>query len=265
MDAVQGSVEECQDTAARITEIAHRFGVPVMALLTGSALGTLALGQGDTESAIARLEAVRHLPVTRRLRNPAVVPWMYDLAEAYIRDGREAEARDLLAAYAPHPDTEPWPFAAAARCHAMLADNDRMVDAFQEALATRACAGMPFEQARTQLCFGERLRRARHRTQARVHLHDALKTFDRLGAVLWAQRAQAELRATGETGGRDHESVHRLTPQELQVALVVGRGASNREAAATLFLSPKTIEYHLSNIYRKTNIRSRSALSAVSG
>jgi DNA-binding CsgD family transcriptional regulator/tetratricopeptide (TPR) repeat protein len=265
MDAVQGSAEECVRTAARITEIADRFGAPVMALLTGSELGMLALGQGDAATAITRLEAVRELPVTRRLRNPAVVPWMYDLAEAYIRDGREAEARDLLAAYQPHPDTEPWPHAAAARCHAMVADSDHMVDAFQRALAARACAGMPFELARTQLCFGERLRRARHRTQARVHLHDALDAFDRLGAVLWAQRAQAELRATGETGRRDHESVRRLTPQELQVALVVGRGASNRAAAAALFLSPKTIEYHLSNIYRKTNIHSRADLAGVAG
>jgi DNA-binding CsgD family transcriptional regulator len=265
MDAVQGAPEECERTAARITEMAAHFGVPLMALLTGCTLGILALGQGDTETAIARLEAVQQLDVVRRLRNPAAVPWMYVLAEAYIRDGRVTEARRLLTEYAPRPETEPWPAAAAARCAAMLAGPEEMAGAFQAALDTRACAVMPFERARTQLCFGERLRRARHRHQARLHLHDAQETFDRLGAVLWAQRAAAELRATGEAGTRDHESVHRLTPQELQVALVVGRGASNREAAATLFLSPKTIEYHLSNIYRKTNIRSRSALSAVSG
>jgi DNA-binding CsgD family transcriptional regulator/tetratricopeptide (TPR) repeat protein len=261
MDAVQGPAEQCVRTAARIMEIADRFGAQIMALLTGSALGLLALGEGDTDVAITRLEVVRQLPVTRRLRNPVVVPWMYDLAEAYIRDGREAEARDLLAAYAPHSTTELWPHAAAARCHAMLADNSHLVDAFQEALAARACASMPFERARTQLCFGERLRRARHRAQARIQLHDALEVFDRLGATLWAQRAQTELRATGETVRRDSEPVPRLTPQELQVALVVGRGASNREAAATLFLSQKTIEYHLSNIYRKTNIHCRADLA----
>ena len=265
LDAVQGSAEECVRIAARITEVADRFGVPLMALLTGSELGMLALGLGDTEAAIARLEAVRQLPVTRRLRNPAVFPWMYDLAEAYIRDGREGEARDLLAAYVPDSATEPWPFAAAARCRALLADNDYMVDAFQQALAARACTTMPFERARTQLCFGERLRRARHRMQARIHLHDALEVFDRLGALVWAERAQTELRATGETVHRDREAVHRLTPQELQVALVVGRGASNREAAAALFLSQKTIEYHLSNIYRKTNIHSRADLAGVAG
>jgi DNA-binding NarL/FixJ family response regulator len=89
--------------------------------------------------------------------------------------------------------------------------------------------------------------------------------FDRLGALVWAERAQTELRATGETVHRDREAVHHLTPQELQVALVVGRGASNREAAAALFLSQKTIEYHLSNIYRKTNIHSRADLAGVAG
>ncbi len=265
MDAVSGSAAECERTAARITEMAGRFGVPLMALLTGSALGLLALGQGDTDTAIARLEAVQRLPVVQRLRNPTAVPWMYDLAEAYVRDGRVDQARELLTTYAPDPETEPWPTAAAARGRAMLADTDDMVQAFQAALSTRACTTMPFERARTQLCFGERLRRARHRTQARIYLHDARDAFDRLGAVLWGQRAEAELRATGETGRRDHDSVNRLTPQELQVALVVGRGASNREAATTLFLSPKTIEYHLSNIYRKTSIRSRSDLSGVTG
>jgi DNA-binding NarL/FixJ family response regulator len=260
---VQGSGEEYRRIATRVTALAEHFGVPIMALLMGSELGMLALGQGDTETARTALEAVRDLPVTRSLRNPAVVPWMYDLAEAYIRDGREDEAKQLLVTYAPHPDTEPWPYAAAARCEAMMAGNDDMVPAFQQALAAPACATMPFERARTQLCFGERLRRARHRSQARMYLHEALEAFERLGATVWAQRANAELRATGESAPGDRGSVHRLTPQELQVALLVGRGASNREAAAALFLSTKTIEYHLSNIYRKTGIQSRAGLAGV--
>jgi DNA-binding CsgD family transcriptional regulator len=263
MDAVQGPVEDCLRTVARTTEIADRFGVDLMALFTGYQLGLLALGQADPKEAIARLEAVRELPVARRLLNPAVVPWMYDLAEAYVRDGRATEAQTLLSEYAPRGGAEPWPQVAAARCHAMLADDGHMIGAFRDALAVRACGTMPFERARTQLSFGERLRRARQRTQSRIHLHDALEAFERLGAVPWVRRAQAELRATGETVRRDTEAVQRLTPQELQVALVVGRGASNREAAAALFLSQKTIEYHLSNIYRKANIHSRTELAAV--
>jgi DNA-binding NarL/FixJ family response regulator len=234
-----------------------------MALFTGYELGLLALGQGDTKEAIERLEAVRLLPLAGRLRNPVVVPWMYDLVEAYARDGRVAEAETLLAEHAPRAETEPWAELAAARCRAMLTENGDMIDAFEQALAAKACATMPFERGRTELCFGERLRRVRQRARARTHLHNALDVFDRLGAGPWAQRAQAELRATGETVRRDTETMHRLTPQELQVALVVGRGASNHEAAAALFLSQKTIEYHLSNIYRKTNIHSRAELAGV--
>jgi DNA-binding NarL/FixJ family response regulator len=124
---------------------------------------------------------------------------------------------------------------------------------------------MPFERARTELCLGERLRRIRRRTAAREHLRKALEIFERLGAVPWIEHTRLELRATGETIRRGTDSALHLTPQELQVALVVGRGASNHEAAAALFLSQKTIEYHLSNIYRKTNIRSRAELASVTG
>jgi DNA-binding NarL/FixJ family response regulator len=124
---------------------------------------------------------------------------------------------------------------------------------------------MPFERARTQLCYGERLRRLRRRADARRHLHEALETFTRLGAQPWAERTRSELRATGSTVRRSTDALPKLTPQELQVALVVARGATNHEAATTLFLSQKTIEYHLSNIYRKTQIRSRAELAGIAG
>jgi DNA-binding NarL/FixJ family response regulator len=120
---------------------------------------------------------------------------------------------------------------------------------------------MPFERARTELCFGERLRRARRRAEARGQLHAALQTFERLGAEPWADRARNELRATGETVHRDRSASDELTLQELQVALKVSEGATNREAAAALFLSPKTIEAHLSRIYSKLAIRSRTELA----
>lgn len=264
MDAVQGRVEECLRTAARTTETAERLGVHCMAVYTGHELALLALGQGDTGAAIRRLEEVRGHPVAHRLRNPSVVPWVFDLVEAYVRDGRTAEAQALLDTAAPRDDGELWAQAAAARCRALLADDAVMADAFELALSAKACAIMPFELARTELCFGERLRRARRRSRARTRLRRALEIFTRLGAAPWAHRAEAELRATGEVVRRD-TTVLSLTPQELQVALVVGRGASNHEAAAALFLSQKTIEYHLSNIYRKTNIRSRADLAAVAG
>ncbi|WP_214404645.1 response regulator transcription factor, partial [Pseudonocardia lacus] len=106
-----------------------------------------------------------------------------------------------------------------------------------------------------------RLRRSRDRSGARAHLGAALETFERLGATPWAERARAELTSSGGSAPVRGEPVERLlTAQELQVALAVHAGMSNADAAASLFLSVKTIEYHLSSIYRKLGIRSRTQL-----
>ena len=262
MDAVQGRAEECLRAATRTNRIAGRLGVHLMALFTGHELALLALGQGRTKEAVEHLETVRRLPITAQVRNPNVVPWVFDLVEAYAREGRVEDAKALLDAQNPG-GSERWARAAAARCRGLLASNGDMRATFEHALGMEACAVMPFERARTQLSFGERLRRARHRLEARDHLRAAWERFEQLGAAPWAERAKAELLATGETIRRDARTPARLTPQEIQVALVVARGASNQEAAAALFLSQKTIEYHLSNIYRKTNIHSRTGLAAV--
>jgi DNA-binding NarL/FixJ family response regulator len=117
----------------------------------------------------------------------------------------------------------------------------------------------PFQRARTELCYGERLRRARRRADARERLHSALATFDRLGARPWAKRARLELQATGEPApAPEWGAAKDLTPHELQVALTAARGKTNRETAAELFVSPKTIEAHLHRIYVKLGLRSRT-------
>lgn len=263
MDAVQGRDADCQHTTARVTAKADQFGVACMSIYSGHNLGLLALGRGRTEEAIERLEAVRRLARSARLLDPAVVPWVFDLAEAYVRGGRSADAAALVDEHAPACPTERWARAAALRCQALLAGRDQMAAAFEQALAALGQPDMPFERARTELCYGQRLRRARQRAPARDHLRRALTIFEQLSAAPWAEQAQAELRATGETLTRDSGDRAQLTPQELQVALVVAGGATNSEAAAKLYLSRKTIEYHLSNIYRKTNIRSRGELSVL--
>ncbi|HET6548117.1 MAG TPA: helix-turn-helix transcriptional regulator, partial [Solirubrobacter sp.] len=110
--------------------------------------------------------------------------------------------------------------------------------------------------------LGAALRRTRRRADAREPLRAALATFERLGATAWAERAVSELRATGQASGRRSETASsRLTPHELQVALLVSQGMTNREVAAALFLSPKTIEYHLGQIYRKLDVRGRAQLA----
>ena len=143
----------------------------------------------------------------------------------------------------------------------MAAAPDDAIGHFEDALREHAETGSSFEHGRTRLLYGELLRRLRRRTEARVHLRGALQTFESYGTPRWADRAQAELRATGETARRrDASTLGQLTPQELQIARLVGEGASNKEVAAQLFLSPRTVEYHLRKVFAKLGIASRAEL-----
>jgi DNA-binding NarL/FixJ family response regulator len=111
------------------------------------------------------------------------------------------------------------------------------------------------------LLYGEWLRRERRRTDARGHLRNALEMFRTMGAAPWAERAEAELRATGETARkRDVTAVEQLTPQELQIAGLVTEGLTNKEIAAQLYLSPRTVDYHLRKVFTKLGIASRTEL-----
>jgi DNA-binding CsgD family transcriptional regulator len=265
LDGLQGREEECRAGVEYVTRTASRFDADGLPPFTGHLRGRLALTRGDSDEAIRLLEEVSRMPMMTQTRDQCVIPWAYDLIEAYARAHRSDEARALLTDVAPRPDDPDhrWAHAATARCRGLLAPRHEMNHEFESALELHERDGQPFERARTQLCFGERLRRDRRRGQARQQLRQALETFRLLHAVGWIQRAEAELAATGETLDRGTGVAALLTPQELQVATVVAHGASNSEAAAALFLSPKTIEYHLSNVYRKTQLRSRHDLSTL--
>ena len=135
---------------------------------------------------------------------------------------------------------------------------------FERALTSAAHSRRAFDRARTELLFGEHLRRTRRRVQARDHLDAAVAEFERVGAAPWAERAHRELRASGQTARkRDPSTVNQLTAQEVQIARFVARGATNREVAAQLFLSKRTVDYHLRRIFAKLAISSRSELVAV--
>jgi DNA-binding NarL/FixJ family response regulator len=153
--------------------------------------------------------------------------------------------------------------ATAWRVRGLVAEDDTFASCLTHALALHADAACPFETARTHLVFGERLRRARRRRDARHELRAALEIFQRLDARVWAQRARQELAATGETVRRDvaPSALEDLTPQEYQVAAVVSRGVTNRAAATALFLSTKTVEFHLGNVFRKLGVRTRTELA----
>jgi len=133
---------------------------------------------------------------------------------------------------------------------------------FQHALTLHARGEVVFQHARTHLCYGERLRRARRRRDARAQLRAAIEIFDRLDARPWTDRAQAELRATGETITDPGQAHQRLTPQELQIALLVAQGQTNAEVGRAIFLSTRTVEYHLSRAYRKLGVATRTELAS---
>jgi DNA-binding CsgD family transcriptional regulator len=143
-------------------------------------------------------------------------------------------------------------------------DEDTFERHFQEAVECHARTPDSFERARTRLHLGERLRRARRRSAARPHLRYAIEDFERLGAEPWAEQARIELLATDETARRrDARSIDQLTPREFHIAQALANGATTREAAAKLFLSPKTVEYHLRSVYSKLSLRSRAELARV--
>jgi DNA-binding CsgD family transcriptional regulator len=267
LEAAQGREAECRVHSEQALEIASP-GISAVVALTGSGLGLLELGLGRLEEALRWLESLARKTAAHGLREPGVIPWAPDLIETYVRAGRHHDAELALEDFdrQARRTERASAAAAAARCRGLLASEDAFEPEFQKALDLHSAAGMPFERARTELCLGERLRRARRRADARVPLRSALEKFERLGAAPWSERARSELAASGETARRhNHSSAEELTPQELQVALLVARGATNREAGASLFLSPKTIEAHLGRVYRKLSIRSRTELAHLLG
>jgi DNA-binding CsgD family transcriptional regulator len=143
-----------------------------------------------------------------------------------------------------------------------MADADDCDDLFAESLRLFDRLGDVFEGARTRLCYGERLRRANRRRDARLQLADALDAFEQLRAASWADRTRRELRASGEHRRRqDHEARDELTPQERQIATLAAEGRTNREIGALLFLSSRTIETHLGRVFKKLGITDRRALT----
>jgi DNA-binding CsgD family transcriptional regulator len=263
VEAAMGLQDECRRHVADGLALVSRFQADALGAYLHGALGLLELGLGRVPEAIAALEESQQIG-DRLQTQPSVTMTTPDLAEAYARTGRRDDALGLLDAFeeAGRRAGSRWTEAAAGRLRALLGPDAEVRPRFEAALAVHENLPMPFERARTLLCFGERLRRARQRAEAREPLKEALETFERLGARGWAERTRTELRATGEQQARRAETAaEQLTPHELQIAVLVSQGMTNREAAAALFLSPKTIEYHLGQIYRKLEVRGRAQLA----
>jgi DNA-binding CsgD family transcriptional regulator len=265
VEGALGRADASQENAERAREANLQVGTGTEAVL-GWAAGLLANGSGRTEEAIEHLENAAREEEQRGFHDPTLFPWRPELIYAYVRAGRTVDAELMLSDFESLAEgtTLRWPRAAAARCRGLLADDDSFEPEFATALGWHQGLRMPFEQARTQLCLGERRIRARRRADARDPLRAALTTFERLGAATWAETARRELRATGlriRSPQAEHEQ--RLTPRELEIALKVAEGLTNREVAASLFLSLKTVEHHLRIVFRKLDVRSRSQLAGL--
>lgn len=262
LEARSGRAEACRTHAAETLQLCTAHPVNTARVWAYFALGELALALGDIPEAVATLTRLTDYLTEIDLRDPDLSP-APELAEALLRSGDTATARRLAAGYetAATAKALPWAQARAARLRGLLGHTDDLDQHFGAALALHARTPDVFEQARTLLAYGSRLRRARRRADARAPLRAALATFDRLGARPWADTAAAELEATGETAPRaGANDLERLTARELQIALLLAEGRTTRETAAALFLSPKTVEYHLRHVYTKLDITSRTQL-----
>ncbi|WP_435836627.1 helix-turn-helix transcriptional regulator [Streptomyces asoensis] len=262
--ALTGDDDLCREraAAARSHALAHDLGLP--AALAQWALAFLDLASGRFDAAAAGLRALAasgpghgHRAI-RHLATPHYV-------EAAVRTGEIRVARVAHAGY------DRWAravggaddLALSARCRALLTPGADALDHYREALALHADGTRAVERARTELLFGSALRRLRRRTEARDRLHSALAAFESFDAPHCAEAARAELRALGAPASpvRDHRSpTAQLTAQQLLVARMAADGATNREIATRLALSPRTIDHHLRGVFTRLGIRSRIEL-----
>ena len=265
LEARQGREAECRAHAAEAREACVRAGMGVQELWALTALGDLELGLGRPDTALAHYSECEELRTARGIED-ADLSQVPELTETLLRLGRADDAAIAAMGHEGQAQAkgQPWALARAARVRALLAPEDELERHFDEALGLHAQTPDVFESARTRLAYGARLRRSGRRVRAREQLREAIELFDDLGAEPWSSLARVELEATGETARkRDPSTLDQLTPQEVQIALLLAGGSTTREAAAAMFLSPKTIEYHLRNVYRKLGIHSREELSDV--
>ncbi|WP_165977311.1 helix-turn-helix transcriptional regulator [Nonomuraea diastatica] len=256
--AIRGRPEAGELAAEVLAEASERRLADATAYAR-RALGLVELAAGRHGEAARHFEAVGGWDADQP--SDLAMGLVPDLVEALVRAGehdRAAVAATRYARWTEHT-ASPELGALTARCRALVCEDGAAH--YAESLRLHALADAPLEQARTELLLGEQLRRDRRRSQAQQHLRGAAETFRRIGAVAWADRALGELRATGESARTPEAgALTTLTPQELRIALAVGEGLTNREIAAQLFLSPRTVDYHLRKVFQKAGLTSRAEL-----
>jgi DNA-binding CsgD family transcriptional regulator len=261
VEARLGRVQPARDAAEAAVALARPVGAAIPRWIALEALGFLELSLGRSAEAASTLAPLVEETRAASIGEPGEMRFLPDLIEALIALGRTEEAATHLTFLekCAHGTGRVSALAAAERCRGMLTagDGTGSLAAIDRALDLHGGVEMPFERTRTLLVHGAALRRANQRRRAREVLQEALGEFERLGASLWADRAHGEL---ARIAGRAPSS-GRLTPVEERVAALVAQGCTNREVAATLYLSERTIEGHLSRVYAKLGVRSRVELA----
>jgi DNA-binding CsgD family transcriptional regulator/tetratricopeptide (TPR) repeat protein len=257
--AIQGK-DEYDALLLRLEDLATTYPLGILTDpvhdLTRWAKGAKASAAGDNAGAVHHLSRFR-LPVFARMSAPERI-------ESAVRADEIDLARSVAEELAPFAEAtgRPWALATVAFGRALTARPGDAESSFQEALAQHALARRPLDAARTELAYGEWLRRTQRRVDARQHLRRALETFDDVSAEALADRANQELRASGETARkRDPSTVVKLTPMELKIAQLVSSGLSNKDVAAQCWISPRTVAFHLRNVFAKAGVTSRGALA----
>jgi DNA-binding CsgD family transcriptional regulator/tetratricopeptide (TPR) repeat protein len=265
IEAVTGHPAEARAHAMEAIAASEAMAAGTYRAFAQIALGVLEFTAGNAAAAISHLEKVSAFGDEFGFSNSPLMWWSSDLLECYLAEGMQDAARHELrrlekAAANPYMPTTA---AVAARSKALL-EPAAFEEHMTEALRLHSISDMPFEHARTELIIGQHLRRHSQPGKARSPLSAALAIFERLGAPDWANRTRSELQATGIRIPQPAAAeLATLTPQELQVALAVAGGHSNREVGGLLFLSTKTVEFHLRNVFHKLGINRRTQLATM--
>ena len=266
--AYAGRVEDARRDAHAALEASQRCGSYTLAGMPLTTLGFIEVSVGNYEAALEYLQPLRALveanPEATEIFATSFVP---DAVEAMAKLGRFSDAGRLVGVLESNGRrlNRPWMSAIGARGRSLIlaarGDVDASVAAAERAMTEHDRLPMPFERARTQLLLGQLQRKKRTKDLASATLRQALEVFEQMDVPLWADRVRAELGRTDVTAGSDAL----LTPSEQRVAELAATGMTNREVAAELFISPKTVEANLSRIYRKLSIHSRAELGGRMG
>jgi DNA-binding CsgD family transcriptional regulator len=267
IEAATGRVEGARERANEVLPICETVGMRFFEMSAFAALGFFELSMGNFAAAKALLMRDQVLADAFSVQCSTVEMWQPDLVDAAVMLGDRAFGREVstqLTADA-RRNAIPYAFALAARCRGTVADDLGEARAeFEAALGWHDEVADPFQRARTELAYGERLVAESVTEEGARALLSAATTFARLGAVPWQRRALRHVpEADRDAVGGTALPSQLLSPRELQVALLVVDGRTSRDVANELFLSRRTVDFHLAAIYRKLGVSNRTHLARV--